>query len=237
MPLLPHAAARSHTNVLLIDGDDEAAQPVKRWLQHMLPTADIAHCRSVADAQHYLGIAVVDLILSCDELPDGSGLDVLHLVREQQIAAPVVVQASVWHDTTEAALRDAGALDVAHTPDTEGRIAQLRTLFGTSPDGQSGDEPLAVASGEIGHLRGLMRALCTEVGRVTHDVNNPLTTISGNAQLLGEIGRAMELDPMLMQAIDDIAMASQQLTGELDKLTRLKQHLRQHVGHEVALPN
>lgn len=237
MSLLPHAVASGHATVLLIDDDEDGAQPVKHWLQRVLPAADIAHCRSLADAQHYLGVAAVDLILSRDVLPDGTGLDVLRYLREQQIPAPVVVHAQSLPEGTESALRDAGALDVACTPDISERIAQLRRFFGTSPDGLASDEPLAAASGEIGHLRGLVRALCTEVGRVTHDVNNPLTTISGNAQFLNELGRSMELDPFLLKAIDDIAQASLQLTSELDKLTRLKQHLRQHVGHEAVLPS
>ncbi|MEL6444096.1 MAG: histidine kinase dimerization/phospho-acceptor domain-containing protein [Bacteroidota bacterium] len=234
MSLLPSDVANGHATVLFIDADDDVMQPVKRWLRHTLPAAHITHCRSFADAQDYLGAAAVDLILASGVLPDATSLDVLRYVREHCIAAPVVVQAMVLPDGTHAALLDAGAVDVACTPEPADRIAHLRRVFGLAEDG---DLPLAAASGEINHLRGLLRALCTEVGTVTHDINNPMTTISGNAQFVKELGGMMDLDPMIATAIEHIAEASQQLTNELDKLNRLKQHLRQHVGHEAALPN
>ncbi|MEM8598426.1 MAG: histidine kinase dimerization/phospho-acceptor domain-containing protein [Bacteroidota bacterium] len=234
MSLLPADVANGHAAVLFIDADDAVVQPIKRWLRHTLPAAHITHCRSFADAQDYLDAAAVDLILASGVLPDATSMDVLHFVRERRITAPVVVQAVVLPDGTQAALLDAGALDVACTPEPADRITHLRRVFGLAEDG---DLPLAAASGEINHLRGLLRALCTEVGSVTHDINNPLTTISGNAQFVRELGSMMDLDPMLLTAIEHIAEASHQLTGELDKLNRLKQHLRQHVGHEAALPN
>ncbi|MEM6782533.1 MAG: hypothetical protein AAF624_02230 [Bacteroidota bacterium] len=234
MSLLPSDVANGHATVLFIDADDADVQPVKRWLRHTLPTAHITHCRSFADAQDYLDAAVVDFILAGSALPDGTSMDVLRYVRERRLSTSVVVHAVVLPDGTQAALLDAGAVDVACTPEPADRIAHLRRVFGLAEDG---DQPLAAASGEINHLRGLVRALCTEVGRVTHDINNPMTTISGNAQFVKELGSMMDLDPMLLTAIEHIAEASQQLTGELDKLNRLKQHLRQHVGHEVALPN
>jgi CheY-like chemotaxis protein len=235
--LLPHSVSSNHAAVLLIDDNDDAAQPVKHWLRDTLPAAHITHCRSFAAAQDFLGAAAVDLILARNVLPDGTGMDVLHYVRDHQISAPVVVQAHDLAEGSETALRNAGALDVACTPRPADQIARLRLIFGigSSGDGSTGVPQLAAATGEIDHLRGLVRALCTEVGRVTHDVNNPVTTISGNAQFLVELGKMSGMDEVMLKAAEDIQAATQQLTAELEKLTRLKEHLRQHVGHQEML--
>lgn len=70
-------------------------------------------------------------------------------------------------------------------------------------------------------------ALLTDVryalARVVHDVNNPLTIIAGNAQLLGELSRMMELDPDLAKPISDIEEASQQLAERMAQLAELKE--------------
>lgn len=57
--------------------------------------------------------------------------------------------------------------------------------------------------------------------RVTHDINNPLAVISGNAQLLLELARALELDPDVAKPIQDIEAASQQLAGMVARLNAL----------------
>lgn len=68
-------------------------------------------------------------------------------------------------------------------------------------------------------LRGALR-------RVTHDINNPLSIISGNAQLLLELARGLDLDGDLVKPIRDIEEASQQLATMVDRLNRLNDAAR-----------
>jgi signal transduction histidine kinase len=59
------------------------------------------------------------------------------------------------------------------------------------------------------------------VVRVSHEIKNPLSIISGNAQLLAELARMGSLDEDLMQPIRDIEEASQRVSGMLHKIHEL----------------
>ncbi len=60
------------------------------------------------------------------------------------------------------------------------------------------------------------------IGRVHHDLSNPLSIITGNAQLFLEIASMMGLDDDLVQPVRDIEMASERMAELLDQLTQLK---------------
>lgn len=63
------------------------------------------------------------------------------------------------------------------------------------------------------------------LSKVYHDINNPLAIISGNAQLLLEMARLMELEDQLVKPIEDIEEASRRLDESLDDLDRLQEEL------------
>jgi signal transduction histidine kinase len=65
--------------------------------------------------------------------------------------------------------------------------------------------------------------LRTRVAQVTHDLNNPLTVIAGNAQLLAELIRAFNLPEDLQKPVRDIEEASLQLAGSLHALNALSE--------------
>jgi len=56
-----------------------------------------------------------------------------------------------------------------------------------------------------------------------HDINNPLSILSGNAQLLLEIGRQMGLEDDLMAPLRDVEESSRRLHTELQRIVRLKE--------------
>lgn len=62
--------------------------------------------------------------------------------------------------------------------------------------------------------------------RVSHDINNPLSIISGNAQLLLELANSLDLDEEFAQPVRDIEEASLRASGMLRSLTDLAQRLR-----------
>lgn len=63
------------------------------------------------------------------------------------------------------------------------------------------------------------------VSTVYHDLNNPLSIISGNAQFLLEISEEEDLDEQFVSSARDIKEAAQRMADSLHKLTRLKQEL------------
>ena len=68
-------------------------------------------------------------------------------------------------------------------------------------------------------------ALQETLSSVTHEINNPLAVIAGNAQLLLELARVMDLDPDLAKPIRDIEEASHQLAATVGRLNTLKESL------------
>ncbi|ABC43870.1 K+-sensing histidine kinase KdpD [Salinibacter ruber] len=60
---------------------------------------------------------------------------------------------------------------------------------------------------------------------VYHDLNNPLSIISGNAQFLLELSREEELDDQFASSAQDIQEASQRMAESLQRLTRLRDAL------------
>lgn len=72
----------------------------------------------------------------------------------------------------------------------------------------------------------LLNQVRVALSRVVHDVNNPLAVISGNAQLLLELARIMELDAELAKPISDIEEASRELAERLAQLSRLREDVR-----------
>jgi len=65
------------------------------------------------------------------------------------------------------------------------------------------------------------------VSSVYHDLNNPLSIISGNAQFLLEIGKEEELDEQFISSARDIREAAQRMADSLSRLTQLKEELKE----------
>jgi signal transduction histidine kinase len=85
------------------------------------------------------------------------------------------------------------------------------------------DTPSNPSADPVQALDTMLRAL----SRTLHDVNNPLTVISGNAQLLNEIGPSMGLSPELQKPIGDIEEASVMLAEQLAELAALRERLQE----------
>jgi signal transduction histidine kinase len=65
------------------------------------------------------------------------------------------------------------------------------------------------------------------VSTVHHDLNNPLSIISGNAQFLLELSREADLDKQFISSIRDVQEAAERMSDSLDRLTRLKEQLEE----------
>lgn len=63
------------------------------------------------------------------------------------------------------------------------------------------------------------------ISSVYHELNNPLSIISGNAQFLLELSRDKDLDEQFVSSAEDIQEATQQMSEALQELTRLREHL------------
>lgn len=67
------------------------------------------------------------------------------------------------------------------------------------------------------------------VSSVHHDLNNPLSIISGNAQFLRELSREASVDDQFASSAEDIMEAAEQMADSIERLERLKKELREQV--------
>jgi signal transduction histidine kinase len=63
------------------------------------------------------------------------------------------------------------------------------------------------------------------VSIVYHELNNPLSIISGNAQFLVELSQEEELDEQFVSSAQDIQEACRRMAESLQRLTRLRDSL------------
>ncbi len=68
--------------------------------------------------------------------------------------------------------------------------------------------------------------LLANLSKVVHSVNNPLSIISGHAQLLMELSHSEGLDPEIVGYLQNIEEASQRLVVELDRLRDVRGEVR-----------
>ncbi len=61
-----------------------------------------------------------------------------------------------------------------------------------------------------------------QLSRIHHDLNNPLSVISGNVELLGELTRALGMEADLGGPVDDLTKAVDQLTEHVDRLLAVR---------------
>ena len=74
--------------ILVLEDDDTLAQGMRMALESA--QVEIALCRTIAEASHALRGAPFDLLILDVNLPDGSGIDLLHRIRKTS-AVPVIL--------------------------------------------------------------------------------------------------------------------------------------------------
>lgn len=71
----------------------------------------------------------------------------------------------------------------------------------------------------------LMQEVRRALSKIYHDLNNPLSIISGNAQFLLEISKEQALSQQFVTSIEDINEAADRLHQSLAELTRIREDL------------
>jgi putative two-component system response regulator len=88
---VPSAEPTPGLAVLLVEGDDDDARDVTAALSAALPAAMIARAHTVESAENLLNGAEWSLAVVANELPDGSGIDVVDALRAASPAMPILV--------------------------------------------------------------------------------------------------------------------------------------------------
>ena len=77
-----------------------------------------------------------------------------------------------------------------------------------------------------------LREVQKQLSVITHDLNNPVAIISGNAQLLLELSSMMELDEEFAQSLKDIEEASLRIAQYLRPTGMLKNRIVQFLNRQ-----
>ncbi|GMQ81469.1 MAG: histidine kinase dimerization/phospho-acceptor domain-containing protein [Rhodothermia bacterium] len=76
-------------------------------------------------------------------------------------------------------------------------------------------------------IHATLRTVRKHLSRIHHDMNNPLSIISGNVQLLDELSKALQVSDEFEAPLKDVMAASEQLTGMTEELVVLRNLLAQ----------
>jgi len=210
------ASPRAGLTVLLVESDPERADRIEQALDGV-PGLRVVHAPTVAAARQRLDAEAVDVVLTRPDLSDGTADDLVGTMPVAR-AIPVIrlLDAPAGPDMSGDRIR----LDTLRHPERELPFKLLEIMRAHQQEQQD--------RARIEELETLLRQVRTRVSAVYHEINNPLAIISGNAQLLIELARVMEIDPTLLQPIEDIEQASQRLADLLQPLAAIRDTLREH---------
>ena len=76
-----------------------------------------------------------------------------------------------------------------------------------------------------GEMEQSLKDLRVRLSRIHHDINNPVSIISGNTQLLMELARALEVEEDFSGPLEDIEAAIDKLTASVDRLMEVRRML------------
>ncbi len=77
------------------------------------------------------------------------------------------------------------------------------------------------------NLQAILRNMRNHLSRIHHDLNNPLSIISGNVQLLQERSTVLDVTEDFDAPLKDVMAAVEQMTETTDELLVLRNFLAQ----------
>jgi len=241
----PHSNGRNGAegapiSVLLVEPDAVLAEAMQRHLSERLPDVAATRCATLASARAYLSSNPFDAVLMANELPDGSGLDLLNLRATLGLESYFFVRTngdSANGEASKAAMKAGATGCFALTPDAtleceslDAVASEMSRVLGMADDPNSEAPRTEVSQISIDEAAAMLEELRVEAGAVVHAINNPLTVITGNAQFLMEVARAEQADSPIVGPIEDINEATQQLSGALARLSALRERIAGALG-------
>ncbi len=88
-------------------------------------------------------------------------------------------------------------------------------------------EKVEMTRDESEKIHTTLRTVRKHLSRIHHDLNNPLSIVSGNVQLLDELSKALQVGDEFEVPIQDVMVAVEQLTGITEELLVLRNVLAQ----------
>jgi two-component sensor histidine kinase len=77
------------------------------------------------------------------------------------------------------------------------------------------------------NLQVALQTIRKHLSRIHHDLNNPLSIVSGNLQLIQELSAALDVEEHFEGPVKDIAAALEQLSDSTEQLIVVRNILQQ----------
>ena len=206
-------------SVLVLEPDVSHAHTIEHILHAHVGDVDVHHSESPAQAEVYLQSACFDAVIIRYEE-----------TLEEWLARADLSDPAVFILTEGAVDLDGLSAHGACLPlrqDQDASWHQLADLLSRLwHDGHDGHAH-SREDGAPRRQRNVLEALDEAASSLKHEINNPLSVIAGNAQLLLELASIRQLDDDVVEAIRNIETAARrasQLTGQLKQLRRQVMH-------------
>jgi len=221
-PVAPDVAVDDPVHVVLAVADPAEGEQLKARLQADHDGNGVTLVTTLAHALKVLADESADACVIDHDVPDGNSLDLLHRAEEEGWDLPVVVLLAEAGEDAAVAIMKAGAADYVRKQGQDGYEDEVAFKVKEAIHHHRLAQQVEAMAEHREQMR-LLRTIHSTVATVKHEINNPLSIISGNAQLLVELAKAMELGDDIVQPAQDIEEASQRIASSLDKLADLKQ--------------
>jgi len=208
--------------LLVVEDNDLDAQRIEQVIQRESAGVTLHQVRTFAQACSRLADTPVDLILVNHELSDGDCFDLLAFLLDNAIMLPVIVLTRYGHEDIALAAMKAGASDCIRKELDQRHLDLLPIRLQEALHRHRAKLQAFDGLRRQEHVR-MVETVRAMLAAVMHDINNPLSIISGNAQLLLELTQLMETNDDLVKAIRDIEEASTRVTDSLGKLNGIKE--------------
>lgn len=222
-------------HVVVATTDINEGKALEKHLSTEREQTGVTRVHTVAEALKALAQEGADACVIDHTLPDGNSLDFLQRLDASGHDRPVVVLLGGEGEAAAVAIMKAGAADYVRKQAQEGYIEEVAFKVNEAIHHHRLARQVAQLAQHREQLR-LLRTIHTTVATVKHEINNPLSIISGNAQLLVELAQALELGDDVVQPARDIEEASQRIAASLDKLGDLKQSILAQYTEEGPPP-
>jgi DNA-binding response OmpR family regulator len=207
---------KSDIRVLLVEPDAEHADRVSDAIKQRFPESEVTVVSFVNTAineirSHRHDIAVVEY-----ELPDFDGLQFLELLRREDIELPVILVSSIHSERVANEAINFGASDFVVKDQSfhlvlPRVIAEALRRYNLIKKNRELEEQLKAAE----NLSSLNIAIAT----LSHEINNPLTTIMGMSELLSK-EKALG-DSKLRRKLKLINNSAQRIKQSLNRLSEI----------------
>lgn len=231
VPPVDPAEAPVHIIVATTDTGEGEALEARLSADHEQNRVTRVH--TLAHALEAVDQKAADACVIDHDIPDGNSLDFPQRLETAEHDIPVVVLLTEEGEAAAVAIMKAGAADYVRKQAQEGYVDEVAFKVKEAIHHHRLAQQVAQLAEHREQMR-LLRTIHTTVATVKHEINNPLSIISGNAQLLVELARALDLGDDIAQPARDIEEASQRIAASLEKLGDLKQSILTQYKNENA---